>query len=405
VTATAPQQQRLDRRLVALMAFACGAAVANIYYAQPLLDAISSSFGVGPSTAGLLVTASQVGFAIGLALIVPLGDLLERRALVCRMLLVCTAGLVVVAVAPDFSVLAVAMILVGVTSVVAQVLVPFAATLAGDHERGRVVGTVMSGLLIGVLLARTVSGLIADAGGWRLVFWLAAGGMLALSALLWRMLPRSEPETDLRYGVLLGSVLTLVRTEPVLRRRMVYGAMGMAGFSALWTALTFLLSGAPYDYGEGTIGLFGLAGLAGVLGAQGAGRLADRGRLHAATGAFLVCVLLGWGMLAFGTQSLAAVLAGIVVMDFGIQGQHIANQNAIYAIAPDARSRVTTAYMTSNFLWGALGSAGASAAFDAGGWDAVAGMGIALASVALLAWVAEQLERRRSGAVVSSARA
>jgi len=385
------------------MAFACGAAVANIYYAQPLLDAISSSIGVSPSAAGLLVTASQIGFAIGLALIVPLGDLLERRALVCRMLLVCCAGLVVIAVAPDFSVLAVAMIVVGVTSVVAQVLVPFAATLAGEHERGRIVGTVMSGVLIGVLLARTASGLIAEIGGWRLVYWLAAGGMLAVAALLWRMLPRSEPGTDMRYGVLLGSVLTLVRTEPVLRRRMVYGAMGMASFSALWTALTFLLSGSPYHYGEGTIGLFGLAGLAGVLGAQGAGRMADRGRLHIATGVFLVCVLAGWGLLAFGTVSLAAVLAGVVVFDFGIQGAHIANQNAIYAIAPDARSRVTTAYMTSNFIWGAFGSAGASAAFDAGGWGAVAALGMALASVALLAWVAEQLERRRSAAVAGVA--
>ena len=357
----------MDRRLVAVMAIASGAAVANIYYAQPLLDAISASLGVSETAAGLLVTASQIGFAIGLALLVPLGDLLERRALACRMLLVCSAALVVVAVAPDFSVLAAAMIVVGVTSAVTQVLVPFAATLAADQERGRVVGTVMSGVLTGILLARTFSGLVAEIGGWRLVFWLAAAAMLVLAAALWRLLPRSEPGTDMRYGVLLGSVLTLVRTEPVLRRRMVYGAMGMAGFSALWTTLTFLLAGAPYHYGEGTIGLFGLAGLAGVLGAQGAGRLADRGRLDAATGAFLICALAGWGMLAFGHVSLAAVLAGIVVMDFGVQGQHICNQNAIYAIAPDARSRVTTAYMTSNFFWGAIGSAGASVAFDAAG--------------------------------------
>ena len=311
----------MDRRIVAVIAIAGGASVANIYYAQPLLDAISSSLGVSAAAAGLLVTASQLGFGAGLALIVPLGDLLERRALVCRMLLVCAAGLVVVALAPQFAVLALAMLVVGVTSTVAQVLVPFAATLAGDHERGRVVGTVMSGLLIGILVARTISGLIAAVGGWRLVFWLAAAGMLVLAAVLRRVLPRSEADTDMRYRALLASVVTLVRTEPVLRQRMVYGAMGMAGFSTLWTALTFLLSGAPYNYGEGTIGLFGLAGLAGVLGAQGAGRLADSGHLHAATGTFLVCVLVGWGLLAFGTTSLAAVLAGIVVMDFGVQGR------------------------------------------------------------------------------------
>ncbi len=395
----------MDRRLVAVMAIASGAAVANIYYAQPLLDAISSSLGVSETAAGLLVTASQIGFAIGLALLVPLGDLLERRALACRMLLVCSVALAVVAIAPVFSVLAAAMIVVGVTSAVTQLLVPFAATLAADHERGRVVGTVMSGVLTGILLARTFSGLVAEVGGWRLVFWLAAAAMLVLAGALWRLLPRSEPGTDMRYGVLLGSVLTLVRTEPVLRRRMVYGAMGMAGFSALWTTLTFLLAGAPYHYNEGTIGLFGLAGLAGVLGAQAAGRLADRGRLGTATGAFLVCVLAGWGLLAFGHVSLAAVLAGIVVMDFGVQGQHICNQNAIYAIAPDARSRVTTAYMTSNFMWGAIGSAGASVAFDSAGWGGVSAMGVAFAAVALVAWVDEQLARRRRAAVALSARA
>jgi predicted MFS family arabinose efflux permease len=395
----------MDRRLVAVMAIASGAAVANIYYAQPLLDAISSSLGVSETAAGLLVTASQIGFAIGLALLVPLGDLLERRALACRMLLVCSVALAVVAIAPVFSVLAAAMIVVGVTSAVTQLLVPFAATLAADHERGRVVGTVMSGVLTGILLARTFSGLVAEVGGWRLVFWLAAAAMLVLAGALWRLLPRSEPGTDMRYGVLLGSVLTLVRTEPVLRRRMVYGAMGMAGFSALWTTLTFLLADAPYHYNEGTIGLFGLAGLAGVLGAQAAGRLADRGRLGTATGAFLVCVLAGWGLLAFGHVSRAAVLAGIVVMDFGVQGQHICNQNAIYAIAPDARSRVTTAYMTSNFMWGAIGSAGASVAFDSAGWGGVSAMGVAFAAVALVAWVDEQLARRRRAAVALSARA
>ncbi len=396
-------ERSLDRRLVAVLALACGATVANLYYAQPLLDVIAASLHVSPGTAGLLVTAAQLGFAAGLALIVPLGDLLERRGLISRLLVVCAAGLVVVAVAPTIGVFAIAMIVVGVTSVVAQILVPLSASLAGEHERGRVVGTVMSGLLIGILLARTVSGLVAEIGGWRLVFWLAAAAMLVLAVALRAILPRSQEATDLRYGPLLRSVLTLVRTEPVLRRRMVYGAMGMAGFSCLWTSLTFLLAAAPYNYGEGTIGLFGLAGLAGVLGAQGAGRLADRGLLHVGTGVFLVCVLVGWGFLAFGHSSLAAVLIGIVIMDLGIQGQHISNQNAIYAIAPDMRSRLTTAYQTHNFLWGALGSAGAAIAYDAGGWGAVVAMGLTFAGVALIAFVGEQLGRRRAAAPALSA--
>lgn len=384
----------LDRRLVVLLAIACGAAVANLYYAQPLLDVIARDLGVGSGTAGLLVTASQVGFAAGLVLLVPLGDLVDRRRMVSRMLLVTTAGLALAAAAPSFAVLALAVAVVGVTSVVAQVLVPLAGSLAADHERGRVVGNVMSGLLLGILLARTASGLIADAGGWRLVYAIGAGLMLVLAIVLGRALPATPRSTELRYGALLRSVGRLVADEPVLRRRMAYGAFGMASFSVLWTAIAFLLSGAPYHLGEGTIGLFGLAGLMGAGAAQHAGRLADRGRAHAATGAFLVAIVVAWVLLALGGHSLAALIAGVILIDLGIQGQHILNQSTIYTLRGDARSRVTTAYMASNFLWGALGSAGASAAWTAGGWATVSGLGIGLAACALLVWGQEQLSRR-----------
>lgn len=391
----APAPTSLSRRIVLVMAVGCGAAVANNYYGQPLLDVIAASFGVSPSTAGLIVTASQLGYALGLVFIVPLGDLLERRSLIVRLLLATAAALAVTAAAPALGVLAAALAVVGVTTVVAQVLIPLSAALAPEHERGKVVGIVMSGLLIGILVARTVSGLIAALGGWRLVYALAAVVMLALALVLRRTLPESLPDRgDLAYRALLRSVAGLVRTSPVLRRRMVYGATGMAGFSLVWTALTFLLSGAPYGYGEATIGLFGLFGLAGALSAQAAGRLGDRGWTQPATGAFLAAVLGGWGLLALAGQSLAALIAGLVLFDLGVQGQHILNQNRLFTEHPEARGRVTTAYMAGNFLAGALGSASAGLAYAAGGWEAVTAVGVAIALVALAAWAQEQVARR-----------
>ncbi|HEY6759513.1 MAG TPA: MFS transporter [Baekduia sp.] len=374
------------------MALACGASAANLYYAQPLLDVIAQDLGVSAAVAGLLVTASQVGYAAGLLLLVPLGDLLDRRRMVSRMLLVAAAGLAVAAAAPAFAVLAVAIAVVGVTSVVAQVLVPLAGTLAPEHDRGKVVGNVMSGLLLGILLARTASGLIAEVGGWRSVYVIGAVLMVVLAGVLARALPSTPPVTDLSYGPALRSVFALVRDEPVLRRRMVYGAAGMASFSVVWTAIAFLLSGAPYNYGEGTIGLFGLVGLVGAVAAQGAGRLNDRGSGHASTGAFLVVIALAWGLIALGKTSLVALIAGIVLLDLGIQGQHILNQSTIYTLHADVRSRVTTAYMTNNFAFAALGSAGASWAWSAGGWGAVSALGLGLAAVALVAWGLEHVQ-------------
>jgi predicted MFS family arabinose efflux permease len=383
----------ISRRLVVLLAVACGVAVANLYYAQPLLDTIGRSLHVSAGAAGLLVTATQVGYAAGLVLLVPLGDLLDRRKMVSRLLLVCAAGLALAAAAPSFAVLAIALAVVGVTSVVAQVLVPLAGTLAADHERGKVVGNVMSGLLLGILLARTASGLIAQVGGWRLVFVIGAALMVVLAAVLHHTLPRVGRATDLGYRALLRSVAEIVAAEPLLRRRMGYGALGMGSFSVLWTAIAFVLAGAPYHYGEGTIGLFGLAGLVGAAAAQGAGRLADRGRAHASTGAFLLTILVAWGLLALGRSSLAALIAGVILLDLGIQGQHILNQSTIYSLRADARSRVTTAYMASNFLCGALGSAAASAAWIAGGWGAVCGLGLGMAAVGVGLWALEHVQR------------
>ena len=380
------------------MALACGAAVANLYYAQPLLSTIASAFSVSDGTAGLLVTASQVGYALGLVLLVPLGDLLERRRLITRILLVTALALAATAASPSFPVLAVALVVVGVTSVVAQILVPLASTLAAEPERGRVVGSVMSGLLIGILVARTASGLIAQLGGWRLVFGISAALMIVLSIVLRAALPQVRASTDLAYPGLLRSVGRLVIEQPTLRLRMLYGALAMGQFSVLWTTVAFLLAGPAYRYGEATIGLFGLVGLAGALAAQAAGRWADRGRQHRSTGLFFAATLLSWGLIAMGSDSLAALILGIAVLDLGVQGAQITNQSVIYELEPAARSRLTTAYMTTVFAAAAICSALASSIYDSGGWDAVAVLGGALAAGGVLVWGYEQWLLWRRGA-------
>lgn len=377
------------------MAVAAGAAVANIYYAQPLLSTIAHDFSVSDGTAGLIVTASQVGYAAGLVLLVPLGDLLERRRLITRIMLVTVLGLAAVAASPSFTLLAAALVIVGLTSVVAQILVPMASMLAAEHERGRVVGHVMSGLLVGILVARTASGLIAQAGGWRLVFAVSAALMLVLCGVLRSALPEVRSTSTLSYPALLRSVGELVIEQPTLRVRMIYGVLGMGQFSVLWTTIAFLLSGSPYHYGDATIGLFGLVGLAGALAAQAAGRLADRGRQHRSTGSFFLIMVLSWGLIAAGSTSLGALIVGIAVLDLGIQGAQITNQSVIYSLAPAARSRLTTAYMTAVFISAAVSSALASTLYDADGWSAVTALGGAFATAGVLLWLFEQAQRRR----------
>jgi predicted MFS family arabinose efflux permease len=383
----------VPRKLILLLAVGCGITVANLYYAQPLLSAIASHFDVSDGTAGLLVTVSQVGYGLGLVFIAPLSDLVDRRRLVAVLLAISCVGMAAAAAAPQFVVLALALAVGAATSVVAQILIPFASTLAPEGERGHVVGLVMSGLLSGILLARTFSGLIAAATGWRTVFALAAVAMALLAVALWRAMPDRRPSSSLRYGELLASVASLVRHEAILRRRMVYGACGFAGFSVIWTTLSFLLSDPPFNFGEATIGLFGLAGLAGAVAATRFGRLHDRGHGRVSTGVVLAAVVVSWPIFYFGRHDVVAILVGLVVLDFGVQGQNVLSQGAIYALGKETTGRVTTAYMAGNFAGGAIGSASGSIAWTAGGWAAVCGVGIALAAVALAFWLTEPRPR------------
>ncbi len=397
VSAHAPAQEPetgISGGLVLLLAVTCGAAVANLYYAQPLLHTLAHVFGVSEGTAGLLITITQIGYVIGLALLVPLGDLLERRRMITLTILVTVVSLLVAAVAPSYAVFAAGLAVIGVTASVAQVIVPMSSTLASENERGRVVGTVMSGLLIGILLARTFSGLVAAAFGWRSVFVVGAAAMLILAVVLWRALPKVPPTDEMSYGGLLHSVLVLIREEPILRQRMLIGFLDFGCFSALWTSVAFLLSGPPYNYGSAVIGLFGLAGAAGATAAVGAGRLSDRGHGAITTTVALLVLLASWGLLAAGKTSVVALIAGIAVLDLGSQAAHVANQNAIYSLRPDARSRLTTAYMVAFFFGGATLSAVSAAVYSSAGWTGVCLLGAITAGLAVLAWAVTELVAR-----------
>ncbi|MCM3923392.1 MFS transporter [Frankia sp. AiPs1] len=388
----------LGRGLVGLLAVSTGMCVAAMYYAQPLLGEIRAALGLSTGSAGLLVSVTQAGYLVALCLLVPVGDLVARRRLIPALVAAQAVGLFVLATATSATQLMVAGVAVGALSVTAQVGVAFAATLAGDAERGKVVGTVMSGLLLGILLARTVAGYLADLGGWRTPFWVAGAAQLMLCAVLAARLP-TEPRSTaprLGYRALIASVVRLLRDEPVLRLRAAYGAASFGAFSALWTPLAFLLSAAPYRYSTGVIGLFGLLGLMGVLAASFVGRAADRGRTGAVTVGTAALLLAAWLPLGLGGHSLAALIVGILVLDLAAQGLHIANQSEIYRLDPAARSRLTSAYMAIYFAGGLAGSIAAGAAYSHGGWTAVSVTGavFGLAAVTLAAW--DALRGRRT---------
>jgi len=383
VTTSTPSSPTLTAPIILLMSVATGLAVASNYYAQPLLHTIGQQFAISNATAGAIVTTAQLSYAVGLMLLVPLGDMFERRALIVLMNVLAAGGLLISAFATNIAVLILGTALTGMLSVVAQILVPFAATLAAPHERGKAVGTVMSGLLLGILLARTAAGALADVGSWRTVYWVAAILMLCMSGVLWRVLPRYQSPTAMSYPQLLGSILRMFVEEPLFRARSLIGGLLFAAFSMLWTPLTFLLAGPPYEYSNTTIGLFGLAGAAGAYAANRFGRLADRGLGNLATRVGLLLLLGSWGLMAFGQVSVIALLAGILVQDLAIQGVHVTNTSSIYRLRPEARSRLTAGYVTCYFIGGASGSLVSSWLYAHFGWPAVVTAGAVLAAVTL----------------------
>ncbi|HEP0317358.1 TPA: MFS transporter [Enterobacter bugandensis] len=378
--------QGLSPALILLMSVATGLAVASNYYAQPLLDTIARAFNLSASSAGFIVTAAQLGYAAGLLFLVPLGDMFERRMLIVSMTLLAAGGMLITASSQSLTMMIIGTALTGLFSVVAQILVPLAATLASPEKRGKVVGTIMSGLLLGILLARTVAGLLASLGGWRTVYWVASVLMVVMALALWRGLPKVKQENHLNYPQLLASVFSLFTQDKLLRTRALLGCFTFANFSILWTSMAFLLAAPPFNYSEGVIGLFGLAGAAGALGARPAGGLADKGKSHMTTTAGLILLLLSWAAIWYGHVSVLALIVGILVLDLTVQGVHITNQTVIYRVKPEARNRLTAGYMTSYFIGGAAGSLISASAWQHAGWSGVCGIGAIVAALNLVVW-------------------
>jgi predicted MFS family arabinose efflux permease len=388
------EPEPLSKWRVLLFAATTGTMVANLYYIQPLLAAVAAAFGHSVTSAGYLVTFTQLGYAAGLLLVVPLGDALDRRRLLTVMLTVNVAGLVAAASSPNFSAFAAASLLIGCSSSAAMVVIPYVASKTPEATRGRAIGQVMSGLLLGILLARTVSGFVAEWAGWRAIYLIAA---VAVSALLFGLrlaMPCEGASGRLGYARLLHSLFALARAEPELRLRSFYTALGLGSFSTLWTGLTFLLSGPPYFYSEATIGLFGLIGAAGAVAANAAGRLSDRGHVQASTCGFALVLLLSWGALAAGSLSIWAVVAGVFLLDVGAQGLQVTHQSVIYRLAPHARSRITSVYMTSGFVGASCGSALASFGFALAGWTGLCVLGGALPLGLVLTWLVRRPRSR-----------
>ncbi|WNG45917.1 MFS transporter [Archangium minus] len=378
---------RLSPGVILLFAVAGGLSVANIYYAQPLLEVMARELSISPASIGIVVTVTQIGYALGLIFIVPLGDLLERRRLIVGQAILSSVALIIVSQAPTATVLLVGMVAVGLLAVVVQVLVAFAASLAAPAERGRVVGSVTSGIVIGILLARFVSGVLADLGGWRSVYLASAMLTLLMAALLSRTLPRQEQGSEVpSYPALLRSMLVLFIEEPVLRIRAVIGLLIFATFSTFWTSIVLPLSAPPLLLSHTEVGLLGLAGVAGALAAGGAGRMADQGQGQRTTGISLSLMLVAWIPIVLTRVSLWALIVGVIVLDLAIQAVHVTNQSMIFAVRPEARSRLVAGYMVFYSLGSASGSIASTLVYSWAGWTGVCVLGAAISTLALLFW-------------------
>jgi predicted MFS family arabinose efflux permease len=366
-----------------LMATTVGVLVANIYYAQPLLADIAQSFGLTVTQAGAIAMLSQVGTAAGMFLFVPLGDKFERRSLITVLMLGAVAALAAFASAPNVACLAAASFAVGVFGASVHVVVPFAAHLASDEQRGRVVGTMVAGILFGVLLARTFSGSIGAMFGWRAVYGIAAAAVLLLAAVIQTRLPASRPTIVISWLELMKSTLHLARRHAMLRESALLGAMCFAAFSAFWTTLIFLLESPAYHYGSAVAGFFGLVGAVGAAGAPTIGHIAGK---HGPRGTIRVALwlaMLSFVLMGFVGKHFAGLVATVILMDLGVQMTHVANQTRIYSIDAAARSRLNMVYMSCYFAGGATGSYLGAVCWHHAGWWGVCSFGAGILCLAL----------------------
>lgn len=387
-TAESGNRMPLTRYVTLLFATACGMSVANIYFAQPLLDELSNEFNMDYSIIGILITVTQIFYALGLLLLVPLGDLLNQRRLIIAQMAISMAALVIVGTASSGTMLFAGLALVGLLAVVTQTIVAFVATIAAPAERGRAVGMVTSGIVIGILLARTISGVLKDLAGWRSVYLVSAALMLLMVYALYKVLPNVERKVKtLPYSQLLKSVLMLFLQERLLRIRAVLAMLIFTAFSILWTPLVLPLSAPPLSLSHSAIGAFGLVGVVGALAAAKAGKLADRGYGQRTTGIALSLLLLSWLPISYTEQSLFALVIGIILLDLAVQAVHVTNQSMIFVLRPQARSRMVAGYMIFYSIGSAAGSIASTHIYAQYGWHGVCLLGASVSAVALIFWV------------------
>lgn len=377
-------QEKVTKPLLFLLAVACAATVANLYYIQPLLSQVATSFGVSNSRAGIASTVTQAGYALGLFFFVPLGDRMERRGLIAVTALLSGVFLLAAGSAPTLPLLLASNFCIGLVTVTPQLIVPLVAHMSDPKDRGANIGFVMSGLLIGILLSRSFSGLVGDALGWRAVYRIMAGAVVALSVLLRLLLPRSPAMTDLPYRKLLSSLGTLVKTQPVLREASVNGALMFGAFSAFWTCLVFQLGTPAFGMGSREAGLFGLVGVCGALIAPVVGRLADRRGARFSVGIGVLLSSAAYAVFSLGGKTIFGLIAGVILLDLGNQSGQVSNQARVQALSDEMRSRNNTVFMVSYFVGGAAGSFLATTLWGSLGWAAVCLVGSGMMLLALL---------------------
>ncbi len=387
-------EKKIPTWLTILMATACGIIVANLYYAQPLVGIISSSVGLSANTSGLIVTLTQIGYVVGLLFIVPLGDILENRKLIVSSLLITAVALVITAMTKQIFLFLFALFVIGLGSIAAQVLVPFASYLSSDSSRGRVVGNVMSGLLLGIMLSRPLSSLVADFFGWHAIFILSAIAIMVLAIVLSKVLPRRKPSTDTYYIALLKSMWYLLRTTPILRRRAAYHAGVFASFSLFWTTVPQLLTSQSFHFSQKEVALFALVGVAGAVAAPITGRIADRGVTKHATGIALLTVVISLLLpIIIHTNSpigIAILVISSLLLDAGVSANLVLSQRALFSLSPEVRTRLNGLFMAMFFFGGAIGSAIGGWAYSMGGWSTALWIGIIPSILSLLYFATEK---------------
>lgn len=369
-------QSNLTPRLKYLITIGCGVVVANLYYCQPLLGALSRAFHVSEESASFVNICSQVGYGIGLFFIVPLGDMVPRRRLLIWMILLSGVALLGVAFSPSMQWLYIASICVGIMSTACQVFIPLAVHLADDEERGKVLGTILGGLLTGILLSRSLSGFVAEYFGWQTVYFTSSIFMVLLTILVYKMIPGEEPAFKGSYKELMKSLFQLFKEQPVIRESALIGASLFGAISAFWSTMAFFLEKRPFQYSLTVIGLFGIIGAGGALISPFIGRISDKYGPFKPMKYGIIMMLIGYFILFEGTMGIVLVIAGIILIDMGLQSTHIPNLSRNYALLPEARTRLNTIYMTFFFIGGTIGSSVGSIAWNFSGWTGVCFVGI-----------------------------